>query len=99
MRVIKRRVAFFGHENYSIQPAIDFLVYENVSAYDIEIIINRRDEKLYKKCYNNMIRDIKGVGTFEFMREDIMRHPILIEITDRYEQEKNNGKLPKSHNS
>ena len=36
----KKRVAFFGHENYSIQPAIDFLVYENVSAYDIEIIIN-----------------------------------------------------------
>ena len=36
----KKRVAFFGHENYSIQPAIDFLVYDNVSAYDIEIIIN-----------------------------------------------------------
>jgi hypothetical protein len=29
------------------------------NSSNIEIIINRRDEKLYKKCYNNMIRDIK----------------------------------------
>ena len=28
---------------------------------------------------------IKGISTFEFSREDIVRHPMLIEITDRYE--------------
>lgn len=36
----KKRVAFFGHENFSIQPALDFLSTEKISNHDIEIIIN-----------------------------------------------------------
>jgi phosphate starvation-inducible protein PhoH len=31
---------------------------------------------------------VKGMGKFEFGREDIVRNPMLIEITDRYEKYK-----------
>lgn len=39
--------------------------------------------------FKDMIKDIEGVGTHEFTRSDIVRDPILIEITDRYEALKN----------
>jgi phosphate starvation-inducible protein PhoH len=31
------------------------------------------------------MKGVNGVGIFEFTREDIVRNPMLIEITDRYE--------------
>lgn len=34
----------------------------------------------------NMYKNLSGVAVHEFGREDIVRHPLLIEITDRYEQ-------------
>lgn len=43
-----------------------------------------------------LIGDVQGVGVFRFSEEDIMRHPILIEITKRYEKAKReDNKLPK----
>lgn len=43
-----------------------------------------------------LIGDVQGVGVFRFSEEDIMRHPILIEITKRYEKAKReDDKLPK----
>ena len=46
--------------------------------------------------FRNMIEDIQDVGTFEFEEEDIMRHPILIEITKRYELSKLKNDIPKN---
>lgn len=43
--------------------------------------------------FSEMIKDIKGVNVFEFTREDIMRHKILLEITERYEKLKYSGKI------
>ncbi len=43
-----------------------------------------------------MVKDIEGVGVFEFNREDIVRNKILIEITERYERLKAENKLPKN---
>jgi phosphate starvation-inducible PhoH-like protein len=34
----------------------------------------------------SILKDVKGAKVFTFDREDIVRHPILIEITDRYEK-------------
>jgi phosphate starvation-inducible PhoH-like protein len=36
----------------------------------------------------SMLEGISGVAEFSFEREDIRRHPILIEITDRYDKKK-----------
>lgn len=44
----------------------------------------------------NMIKDVEGVGIFEFGQRDIVRNKILIEITARYEQMKSDGNLPKN---
>lgn len=45
----------------------------------------------------DLIGDIKGVATFKFAEEDIMRHSILIEITKRYEKAKHDSSnLPKT---
>lgn len=44
----------------------------------------------------NMIKNIPGVGIFEFTEDDIVRHPILIEITKRYELVKNEQSLPRN---
>jgi phosphate starvation-inducible PhoH-like protein len=43
--------------------------------------------------FKEILHGIEGVGMFEFEKSDIMRDPILIEITDRYEQMKLEGKL------
>lgn len=62
--------------------------------------INQSDIDPYKVSFEyfiKMVDDIDGVGVFRFSREDIMRHPILIEITDRYENAKINDKnFPKN---
>jgi phosphate starvation-inducible protein PhoH and related proteins len=44
----------------------------------------------------DMIKDIKGIGIFEFGQEDIVRNKILIEITERYEMLKSKDMLPKN---
>ncbi len=46
--------------------------------------------------FASMIRDIRGVGVFEFAQEDIVRNKILIEITERYERLKSEDRLPKN---
>lgn len=43
--------------------------------------------------FKEILTDIKGISMFEFERKDIMRDPILIEITDRYEKMKSDGKF------
>lgn len=59
----------------------------DVSQYDI-------DKKIVSiLAIKEMIKDIEGVGIFEFNKHDIMRHPILIEITDRYEKLKYSGNI------
>lgn len=44
----------------------------------------------------HIAKDIEGVGIFEFGKEDIVRNPILIEITERYEKLKAEEKLPRN---
>lgn len=59
----------------------------DISQYDIE-------KKLVSLLgIKDMLSGIKGVGIFEFNKDDIRRHPILIEITDRYEKLKYSGKI------
>ncbi len=43
-----------------------------------------------------MVKDISGIFTYEFVNEDIRRNKILIEITRKYEQLKMEDKLPKN---
>ena len=40
-----------------------------------------------------MIESVDGVSSFKFNTEDIIRHKILIEIVNRYEQLKKEGKF------
>lgn len=43
--------------------------------------------------FKEILTGIKNVGVFEFGRQDIVRDPILIEITDKYEKIKLDGRL------
>ena len=52
----------------------------DVSQYDIA------KNKVALPSFIDMIKDVKGVGIFEFKKEDIVRDKILIEITDKYEK-------------
>jgi phosphate starvation-inducible PhoH-like protein len=52
----------------------------DVSQYDIA------RNKVALPDFSKMIEDINGVGVFLFKKEDIVRDPILIEITDKYEK-------------
>jgi phosphate starvation-inducible PhoH-like protein len=63
--------------------------------------INQNDiDKKYVAVdlFKRILDGIKGVGLFEFERKDIVRDPILIEITDRYDQLKEGGKLTYTKN-
>jgi phosphate starvation-inducible PhoH-like protein len=51
----------------------------DVSQYDI------KKNMLALPKFAQMISDIQDVGIFNFEKTDIVRHKILIEITDRYE--------------
>ncbi len=42
----------------------------------------------------DMVKDVEGIGIFEFLQEDIVRNKILIQITERYEKLKAEDKLP-----
>lgn len=46
--------------------------------------------------FKELLNGIEGIEFFEFERKDIVRDPILIEITDRYEKMKAEGKIPNS---
>jgi len=51
--------------------------------------VTQRDiekKKVVMPDFIEMIKDVKGVETHEFKREDIVRDKILIEITDKYEK-------------
>lgn len=52
----------------------------DINQYDI-----RKDTVVYHK-FIKMLEGIDKIGFVEFLREDIVRDPILQEITDRYEQ-------------
>jgi phosphate starvation-inducible PhoH-like protein len=43
--------------------------------------------------FKEILNGISSISTFEFDRKDIVRDPILIEITDKYEKMKEEGKL------
>jgi len=43
-----------------------------------------------------MLKEIPRIGVFEFSREDIVRNPLLVQITDRYEAAQSKGVLPKN---
>lgn len=58
--------------------------------------VNQNDiniKYLAVNIFKEIIRGIKHTAIFEFDRSDIVRDPILIEITDRYEKMKSEGKL------
>lgn len=65
----------------------------DVSQYDIE------KNKVALPSYIEMIQDIEGVCAHEFLKSDIVRNRILIQITDRYEQWKSEDKMTSSKRS
>lgn len=56
------------------------IVCGDVSQYDIK----RKDAKILD--FIDLCEGMKGVASFKFEREDIVRNPFLIELTDRYEK-------------
>jgi len=62
----------------------------DVSQYDIA------ENKVALPKFIEMIADIKGVTTHEFGKADIVRNPILIEITDRYDRWKHENLTTKN---
>jgi len=63
------------------------IIMGDISQHDID------KDMLALTGFADMVKDIPGVAIFKFEREDIMRDPILIEITDRYEKLKYSGKI------
>lgn len=47
-----------------------------------------------KTFYEEIIKGVPNTSLFEFTREDIVRNPILIQITDNYERYKEKNNLP-----
>lgn len=43
--------------------------------------------------FNTIMEGVEGISMFSFTRQDIVRHPLLIEITDKYEKYKAENKL------
>ncbi len=58
----------------------------DIHQYDI-----RKDTVVYNR-FINMLKGVEKIGFVEFLRADIVRDPILQEITDRYEQTFKNNK-------
>lgn len=53
--------------------------------------VTQWDERKRRKdflTFNDIMEDVPGVGMFSFDRSDIVRHKILIDITDKYEKYK-----------
>lgn len=59
----------------------------DVSQYDI------KKNTVAMPNFINLIKDVSGIASFEFKKEDIVRNPILIAITDRYEKWKYDNNL------
>lgn len=58
--------------------------------------VNQNDinqKYLAVNIFKQILDGIKGTAIFEFDRSDIVRDPILIEITDKYEKLQSEGKL------
>lgn len=56
--------------------------------------INRKYVAL--EYFKEILDGLPEVKTFEFERKDIIRDPLLIEIVDRYEKMKNEGRIPQT---
>ncbi len=56
--------------------------------------INRKYVAL--EIFKEILEGLPEVGVFEFDRKDIVRDPLLIEIVDRYERMKSEGKIPQT---
>ena len=56
----------------------------DISQYDI------KETESNFKSFRDIMRDVPDVHIFEFEREDIVRNPFLVDITDRYEKWKAN---------
>lgn len=61
------------------------LICGDVSQYDIA------KSKVALPDFIKLIDGVRGVGVHQFMDTDIVRNKILVEITERYEQWKNNN--------
>ena len=55
----------------------------DITQWDLK---NRRKDLLVFS--ENIVNDVEGCAAFEFKREDIVRNPILVKITDKYEEYK-----------
>ena len=64
----------------------------DINQYDIN------KDMLALNKFGDMLKGIPSINIFSFERSDIRRHPILIEITDRYEKLKNKDKNIKNKN-
>lgn len=62
----------------------------DVTQWDIK---NRRKDLLI--LTEKITKGVKDCASFEFMREDIVRNPILIELTDKYEEYKEENGIDK----
>jgi len=60
----------------------------DISQYDI------KEKYASFKTFWKMVQEVPHVTTHKFTRKDIVRNPIIVEITDRYEKMKANGELP-----
>lgn len=60
----------------------------DISQYDI------KEKYASFQTFWKMVQEVRHVTTHKFNREDIVRNPIIVEITDRYEKMKANGELP-----
>lgn len=56
------------------------IIFGDTSQYDI------REKDVALKKFFHLFQNIEGVGVFEFKKEDIVRSPILIKITEVYEK-------------
>jgi phosphate starvation-inducible PhoH-like protein len=60
----------------------------DVTQWDLK---NRRKDLLVFS--ENIVNDVEGCASFQFTREDIVRNPILVKITDKYEEYKEENGL------
>ena len=60
----------------------------DITQWDLK---TRRKDLLTLK--EDIIKDIEMMASFEFTREDIVRNPILVKLTDKYEKYKHDNNL------
>jgi phosphate starvation-inducible PhoH-like protein len=65
------------------------IILGDTSQYDI------KENQVALASFIEMLKDVPNVATHEFVKSDIVREPILIEITERYEMRKQQGKVTK----